>query len=161
VRVLPNGNMRVDVRLTAKLDDGEFLYVTYGGVLKRPSAESWTRFLRGERIAALEWYCVVAPTFETQSKKYAWLKDIQGVRGFVSIQSGDVIRAEGRGQTEHRSNTQSRRDHRGRSYRPVRAEAGSKRKVVAKLASLASLDVYEGEVGGLRRMSDDDSVLAR
>ena len=89
VRVMPNGSMRIDVRLTAKLDDGELLYVTYNGVLKKPDAASWDRFMKGEKIAAPEWYYVITPTFETLSKKYAWPNDLQSVGKFVSIQTGE------------------------------------------------------------------------
>lgn len=89
VRTLPNGSMRIDVRMSAKLDDGEYMYVTYGGLLKKPSAESWARFMKGERIEAPEWYYVITPNFETASTKYAWLNDVQAVGKFVSIQSGE------------------------------------------------------------------------
>lgn len=88
VRVMPNGSMRIDVRLTARLDDGELLYVSYGGVLKKPDAASWSRFLAGERISAPQWYYVITPQFETASRKYAWLNDVQAVGRFTSIQTG-------------------------------------------------------------------------
>ncbi|MBA2674000.1 DUF3237 domain-containing protein [Ramlibacter sp.] len=88
VRIMPNGSMRIDVRLTARLDDGELLYVTYNGVLKKPDAASWERFMQGEKIAAPQWYYVIAPTFETASKAYAWLNDVQAVGKFISIQTG-------------------------------------------------------------------------
>lgn len=89
VRVMENGSMRIDVRLVATLDDGELLYMSYGGVLKQPDAVSWSRFLKGERIAAPEWYYVIAPVFETASRKFAWLNDVQAVGKFVSIQTGE------------------------------------------------------------------------
>ncbi len=88
VRVMPNGSMRIDVRLTAKLDDGELLYVTYGGVLRKPDAASWERFMKGEKISAPSWYYVITPVFETVSKSYAWLNDVQAVGKLVSIQTG-------------------------------------------------------------------------
>jgi len=88
VRVMPNGSMRIDVRLTAKLDDGELLYVTYGGVLRKPDAASWERFMKGEKISAPSWYYVITTVFETVSKSYAWLNDVQAIGKFVSIQSG-------------------------------------------------------------------------
>jgi hypothetical protein len=88
VRVTPNGSMRIDVRMTAKLDDGELLYVTYLGVLKKPDAASWERFTQGEKICAPQWYYVITPLFDTASVKYAWLNDVQTVGKFVSIQTG-------------------------------------------------------------------------
>lgn len=89
VRIMPNGSMRIDVRLTARLDDGELLYMTYNGVLKKPEAASWERFLRGEKIGTPEWYYVIAPTFETRSQRYGWLNDLQALGKFVSIQTGE------------------------------------------------------------------------
>jgi hypothetical protein len=88
VRVMPNGSMRIDVRLTARLDDGELLYMTYGGILKKPDADSWDRFMKGEKIVSPQWYYVVTPNFETSSKKYGWLNDLQAIGKFVSIQTG-------------------------------------------------------------------------
>jgi len=70
------------------MDDGELLYMTYGGVLKKPDARSWERFMKGEKITAPQWYYVIAPLFETASRKYAWLNDVQAVGKFVSIQTG-------------------------------------------------------------------------
>lgn len=71
VRVLPDGTMRVDVRASARLDDGAPLYITYGGVLAKPDAASWQRFLDGERIEAPDWHYVVTPNFETASSATA------------------------------------------------------------------------------------------
>ena len=88
VRVMPNGSMRIDVRLTAKLDDGELLYMTYGGVLKKPDEASWARFMAGDKVSAPQWYYVITPQFETSSKKYAWLNDVQAIGKFTSIQTG-------------------------------------------------------------------------
>lgn len=89
VRVLPNGNMKIDVRLTLKMDDGELVYMTYGGILKAPDPASWSRFMSGKKINAPEWYYVITPSFETTSKKYQWLNDVQGIGKFVSIQTGE------------------------------------------------------------------------
>jgi uncharacterized protein DUF3237 len=85
VRIQPNGSMRIDVRGQIRLDDGSLALVTYGGVLSKPSPESWTRFMSGEKISSPEWHYVVAPTFETGSSKYGWLNDVQAVGKFVSI----------------------------------------------------------------------------
>ena len=88
VRVMPNGSMRIDVRMMARLDDGELLYVTYGGVLRKPDEASWSLFMAGERIDAPRWYYVVTPQFETASRKYAWLNDVQALGRLLSIQTG-------------------------------------------------------------------------
>lgn len=88
VRVLPDGTLRIDVRVSARLDDGVPLYITYGGVLAKPDAASWQRFFAGERIEAPAWHYVVAPNFETASERYGWLNSVQAVGKFVSIQTG-------------------------------------------------------------------------
>ncbi|MBB6487100.1 DUF3237 domain-containing protein [Rhizobium lusitanum] len=88
VRTLPDGTMRIDVRSLVKLSDGSTVLVTYGGVLAKPAAESWERFMSGKRISAPEWYYVVAPNFETSSQTFGWLNGIQAVGKFVSIQTG-------------------------------------------------------------------------
>jgi hypothetical protein len=88
VRMLPDGSMRIDVRLLIKLDDGSTALMTYGGVLAKPSAESWKRFLAGDPVNAPAWHYVIAPTFETASGKYGWLNQVQGIGKFVSIQTG-------------------------------------------------------------------------
>jgi hypothetical protein len=80
--------MRIDVRLLIKLDDGDTALMTYGGVLAKPSSQSWKRFLSGDRIDAPLWHYVIAPTFETGSSKYRWLNQVQGIGKFVSIQAG-------------------------------------------------------------------------
>jgi hypothetical protein len=88
VRVMPDGTMRIDVRLSVELDDGSPLYITYGGVLRKPDPESWARFQKGEKIVAPGWYYIITPNFETTSSKYAWLNGVQAIGKFVSIQSG-------------------------------------------------------------------------
>lgn len=88
VRVLPDGNMRIDVRLTAELDDGSLAYITYGGVLRKPDEASWAEFLGGKKITSPSWYYVITPTFETTSKKYAWLNGVQAIGKFISIRTG-------------------------------------------------------------------------
>ena len=88
VRTLPDGDMRIDVRATAILDDGSPLAIQYNGVLARPDAESWSQFLQGQRINAPQWHYVIAPTFETGSERYGWLNHVQAVGKFVSIQTG-------------------------------------------------------------------------
>lgn len=50
-------------------------YVSNGGVITKPSGESWKRFMTGDKIVAPEWHYVVTPTFETGSATYGWLND--------------------------------------------------------------------------------------
>ncbi|HWM69452.1 MAG TPA: DUF3237 domain-containing protein [Steroidobacteraceae bacterium] len=88
LRMLPDGSMRIDVRVLIKLDDGSTALMTYGGVLAKPSAESWKGFLGGDPVNAPAWHYVIAPTFETGSDKYSWLNRVQSIGKFVSIQAG-------------------------------------------------------------------------
>ena len=74
--VSDNGKlMSLDVRFTLKTDDGEFIYVEYGG--------------RGNLETGL---VGTAPTFQTGSEKYSWLNSIQGVAaGQVNLETGELV----------------------------------------------------------------------
>jgi hypothetical protein len=74
--VSDNGKlMSLDVRFTLKTDDGEFIYVEYGG--------------RGNLETGL---LGTAPTFQTGSEKYSWLNSIQGVAaGQVNLETGELV----------------------------------------------------------------------
>ena len=65
----------LDVRLTLKTDDGEYIYMEYCG--------------RMDMEAGL---IAVAPTFQTGSEQYAWLNAVQAVSaGQVDMESGLLI----------------------------------------------------------------------
>ena len=65
----------LDVRLTLKTDDGQFVYVEYQG-----------RADMGEGLIA------TAPTFQTGSEKYAWLNSVQAVAaGNVNLDTGELM----------------------------------------------------------------------
>lgn len=87
-RVLPSGNIRVDVRLTLETDDAHIISMSYNGVVQM-KGEALQRVLRGETISADEAYFVIAPTFETRSEKYAWLNGVQAVGKMVSFHRAD------------------------------------------------------------------------
>ena len=74
--VSDNGKlMSLDVRFTLKTDDGEFIYVEYGG--------------RGNLETGL---LGTAPTFQTGSEKYSWLNSIQGVAaGQANLETGELV----------------------------------------------------------------------
>lgn len=90
IRVQPNGNWKLDVRLLMELDDGAPLYVTYNGVFKM-SAELGARLQTGEAIPGSEMYFRSAPYFETSSQKYAWLNDILAIGKMRSFGGGSVV----------------------------------------------------------------------
>ena len=65
----------LDVRLTLKTDDGEYIYVEYCG--------------RGDLATGL---LATAPTFQTGSEKYKWLNEVQAVAaGNANLATGDLV----------------------------------------------------------------------
>jgi hypothetical protein len=88
---LPDGTLRLDVRATIKTDDGEFILVTYSGVIAG-SKELMDRFNNGEVITSKDEYFITAPQFTTNSTKYGWLNQIQAVGKMVSIQRAKSIK---------------------------------------------------------------------
>ena len=65
----------LDVRLTLKTDDGEFIYVEYQG-----------------RANMAEGSIATAPTFQTGSEKYGWLNSVQAVAaGNVNLETGELV----------------------------------------------------------------------
>jgi hypothetical protein len=73
-----SGVAHVDVRLALETDDDERIYMTYRGLRHGPH-EVMARLERGEPVEPDEYYFRIAPTFETGSKKYAWLNRILAV----------------------------------------------------------------------------------
>jgi hypothetical protein len=85
VYIMPDGSFRLDVRLTLKTDDGEVIFVEYGGVVGW-SKEVMDRLDKGEVITTKDVYWITTPRFTTASKKYAWLNHVQAVGKLVSLQ---------------------------------------------------------------------------
>lgn len=88
IRVMPGGNLRQDVRLTIKTDDGALIYVTYNGIINR-SKEVAKRDASGEVLTSADEYFLMAPTMETSSKAYFWLNYVQCVGKMVEVKIGD------------------------------------------------------------------------
>jgi hypothetical protein len=87
-RTLGSGVLRLDVRLTIKTDDGALIYVSYNGI-ERDSDITESKSKRGEILGANDVkYWVIAPTFETEATKYAWLNEIQAVGKMVGYKDG-------------------------------------------------------------------------
>jgi len=70
-----DGAGELDVRLTIKTDDGEFIHVCYRGIL-HISPEVMERVQGGEDVDPSEYYFRTTPVFETGSEKYGWLNRI-------------------------------------------------------------------------------------
>lgn len=88
IRIMPGGNLRQDVRLTIKTDDGALIYVTYNGIISR-SGEADKRRASGEVLTSADEYFLMAPTMETSSNAYLWLNQVQCVGKMVEVKIGD------------------------------------------------------------------------
>lgn len=88
VRVMPAGNVRIDVRQTVKTDDGALIYISSNGVISY-TKESWDRLMKGEVLTAKDHYFITAPTMQTSAEKYAWLNHVQCVGKVVEVKLGE------------------------------------------------------------------------
>jgi hypothetical protein len=83
LRAMPSGAFRVDVRATLRTEEGELLYVTYGGVIQHTEA-SLAKRSAGEKFTHEDvGYFVTTPTIQTSSKKYDYLNRVQLIGKFV------------------------------------------------------------------------------
>ena len=90
LRIMPSGVFRLDVRGLIQTDDGAHIYMSYNGIIKN-SEESAERLNSGELLTDKDIpYFIAAPTFQTSSKKYAWLNEVQTVNKMVEIQFGEL-----------------------------------------------------------------------
>jgi hypothetical protein len=88
-RVMPSGQIRLDVRAVVRTNDEALVYLAYNGVLQH-SRESLQRAMRGEVLKAGDVpYYVVAPTFQTSAEKYAWLNGVQAVAKMSEMKLGE------------------------------------------------------------------------
>jgi len=88
IHVMPGGNLRQDVRLTIRADDGALIYLTYNGIISR-SEEIAKRDASGEMLTSADEYFLTAPTMETSAKAYLWLNHVQCVGKMVEVKTGD------------------------------------------------------------------------
>lgn len=76
LRVMPSGALRLDVRATMKTDDGELIYVSYNGFIQHTEASA-AKLNNGEVFTHEDIaYFVSAPTMQTSSRKYDYLKRV-------------------------------------------------------------------------------------
>lgn len=90
VRIQPNGNWKLDVRLLMETDDGVPIYVQYNGVLRMTPGLN-ERIASGESVPGSEIYFRSAPYFEVPEGKYGWLNDILAVGRIASFGGGNVV----------------------------------------------------------------------
>lgn len=74
----PDGAAELDVRATARTDDGHLIYTYYRGIIQAPP-EVAQRLFMGEAVDPSQYYFRTAPVFETSSEKYGWLNRIVAV----------------------------------------------------------------------------------
>ena len=71
----PDGVNKIDVRITIRTDDDQYIYCYYCGILEI-SPEIMERIQNGEDVDPSEYYFRTTPVFETGSEKYSWLNRI-------------------------------------------------------------------------------------
>lgn len=75
IKVQPNGNWQLDVRVLLKTDSGDHIFCYYTGRLKN-TPELAARIAAGESVPGDEMYFRSTPYFETSAPDYLWLNDI-------------------------------------------------------------------------------------
>jgi hypothetical protein len=70
-----DGSTTLDVRLVLKTADEALIGMTYRGIRQGP-ADAIARLEKGEVIDPDSYYFRIAPFFETESPRYAWLNNV-------------------------------------------------------------------------------------
>jgi uncharacterized protein DUF3237 len=86
--IMPSGVSRFDARGAIETDDGELIYLHFGGVVHFDE-RAGHRLSRGEILKAGDFYSITTPTFRTASEKYSWLNRIQGIGKLVEARGGE------------------------------------------------------------------------
>lgn len=81
----PNGVIKLDVRLTIKMEDQSLLLLTYSGkfLLNEAGLLKWQA---GELITSEDCYFITNPLIRTQSESYGWLNSSVLIGKMVSVQ---------------------------------------------------------------------------
>lgn len=90
IRVQPNGDWKLDVRLLMLTDDNQAIYSHYSGVVVW-TPELQEKVAAGKQIAGDEIYFRSAPYFETSSEKYAWLNRTLAIGKLNKFGGGEVV----------------------------------------------------------------------
>ncbi len=86
--IRPDGVGELDVRGTARTDDGALIYTFYRGLIVA-SPEVWGRFAQREDVPRDQYYFYTAPMFQTAAPKYDWLNRTMAV-GYGYVRPGGV-----------------------------------------------------------------------
>ena len=87
--VRPDGVAQINVRMTLQTDDGDLIFMKYGGFRHGPK-DVMDRLARGEAVEPTEYYFRITPLFETGSREYAWLNKIIAIGMGHRLTNGPV-----------------------------------------------------------------------
>ncbi|MEI9984458.1 MAG: DUF3237 domain-containing protein [Aliidongia sp.] len=76
--VRSDGSTMLDVRLVLKTTDGSPIGMTYRGI-RQGRSDVISRIEAGEVVDPADYYFRIAPLFETEASRYAWLNNIVSV----------------------------------------------------------------------------------
>lgn len=76
--VRSDGSTTLDVRLVLKTEDDALIGMTYRGIRQGPP-DAIARLEAGEVIDPASYYFRIAPFFETEASRYAWLNTIVAI----------------------------------------------------------------------------------
>ncbi len=86
--VRPDGVGELDVRATARTDDGALIYAFYRGLIVA-QPEMWAQMAQGREVPRDQYYFYTAPMFQTAAPQYDWLNRTMAV-GFGYVVPGGV-----------------------------------------------------------------------
>ncbi len=93
-RLRPDGSFALDVRLVIRADNGDLIYMTYGGRICADSEQAQAIALDFDKpdpaAGADQYYFRISPSFETASNAYGWLNRIVAV-GTGRTGAGGVV----------------------------------------------------------------------
>jgi hypothetical protein len=87
--VRADGVVQPDVRLILQTDDGQLIFMRYGGMRHGPP-EVMERLARGDQVDPAAYYFRIVPQFETGSTKYGWLNGIIAVGVGHRLKTGPI-----------------------------------------------------------------------
>ena len=87
-----DGTMRLDVRMSVKMDDGSYVYITYTGRIV-PNEALGAGIENNTKVNGADLYFVTNPVARTSSKKYGWMNQalFLGRNASVEFGSGDRL----------------------------------------------------------------------
>ena len=95
-RIRPDGSFALDVRLVLKAENGDLIYMTYGGRIVAETEAGQALALdfgkTDPETGADQYYFRINPLFETGSETYAWLNKIVAVGTGMTGAGGVVYR---------------------------------------------------------------------